>query len=526
MRALNVFLAIAVSFLLLLLTLEGGLRLIGLGPPERLVQFDPDLGWSKKPNCEVRRKTAEYDVTIRTNEHGLTDDPMPDLAKPEGVLRVLMLGDSFTQGFSVERRDLFVDLLEGWWGSEGRRVEVINAGTEGWDDAQSVAWLQREGAAFEPDLVVLFPYENDLYWNAQDAYLAAEGLRSKPRFDREGRPNHGPITEPPRRSWFADTAVGRLLLPRGPGDEEAAPHRFVPPGAERPIPKELGVLLAAEPDFMPAVRAATAGALRAFRQSCASLGARPLVVPIPSRALVDRGYAEYLTGLLGGDPAAWSPDRPVDLVLEAARAEGIETLDPRPFLRAHAGDDRPLYFHVDWHFTPHGNHVFTQFLHDEIDRLGLLGPDHVATREGTLAAELQKTEGLPGWIPLYGVLWAVLSALYLATYRDEPRWRPPLLVAGLLAVVFGLVLGLQALIRVVPPLVGRALGFAVVIGILGFVAYKLGRRIGTILELFRAFVARGHWYLMPLVVVLLTIGSLLVVAASSPLVAPFIYTLF
>jgi hypothetical protein len=45
-------------------------------------------------------------------------------------------------------------------------------------------------------------------------------------------------------------------------------------------------------------------------------------------------------------------------------------------------------------------------------------------------------------------------------------------------------------------------------------------------ELLKAFTLRGHWYLMPLVVILLTIGSLLVVAASSPLVAPFIYTLF
>jgi len=42
----------------------------------------------------------------------------------------------------------------------------------------------------------------------------------------------------------------------------------------------------------------------------------------------------------------------------------------------------------------------------------------------------------------------------------------------------------------------------------------------------RCFALRGHWYLMPLLVVLLTIGSLLVVAASSPLIAPFIYTLF
>ena len=65
-----------------------------------------------------------------------------------------------------------------------------------------------------------------------------------------------------------------------------------------------------------------------------------------------------------------------------------------------------------------------------------------------------------------------------------------------------------------------------VLGLLTFVLYKLGERLGTIAELVRAFTLRGHWYLLPLLSVLLTVGSLLVVAASSPLVAPFIYTLF
>jgi hypothetical protein len=77
-----------------------------------------------------------------------------------------------------------------------------------------------------------------------------------------------------------------------------------------------------------------------------------------------------------------------------------------------------------------------------------------------------------------------------------------------------------------PANLARPLLFLFVAGILTFVLYKVGRRVGTILELLKAFVLRGHWYLMPLIVVLLTIGSLLVVAASSPLVAPFIYTLF
>ena len=50
--------------------------------------------------------------------------------------------------------------------------------------------------------------------------------------------------------------------------------------------------------------------------------------------------------------------------------------------------------------------------------------------------------------------------------------------------------------------------------------------IRAVAELLKAFTLRGHWYLMPLVVILLSVGSLLVVAASSPLIAPFIYTLF
>ena len=67
---------------------------------------------------------------------------------------------------------------------------------------------------------------------------------------------------------------------------------------------------------------------------------------------------------------------------------------------------------------------------------------------------------------------------------------------------------------------------ALVSALLTFIVVKLGPRLGTAAELLAAFTRRGHWYLMPLVVVLVTIGSLLVVAASSPLVAPFIYTLF
>jgi hypothetical protein len=124
------------------------------------------------------------------------------------------------------------------------------------------------------------------------------------------------------------------------------------------------------------------------------------------------------------------------------------------------------------------------------------------------------------------VLWLALTIGYASSYRDEPVWRVAAQVGGLLAVVFAIVLGGGKLIGALPPGASPWVLAGFVLLVFGFVGWKLGRRVGTILELFRSFTLRGHWYLMPLVVVLMTIGSLLVVAASSPLIAPFIYTLF
>ena len=121
---------------------------------------------------------------------------------------------------------------------------------------------------------------------------------------------------------------------------------------------------------------------------------------------------------------------------------------------------------------------------------------------------------------------ALLGTLFARQYPDEKPARAYIMVAGLLGLVFGLVLGSGALLAVVPQDLRRVLSTLVVLILFGFIAYKLGDRLTIIAGLMAAFIRRGHWYLMPLLVVLLTVGSLLVVAASSPLVAPFIYTLF
>jgi hypothetical protein len=212
----------------------------------------------------------------------------------------------------------------------------------------------------------------------------------------------------------------------------------------------------------------------------------------------------------------------VDLFLELAAAEGLATVDPRQALIASLKKGEQPYFSIDWHLNPVGNRVLAGVLQDELARLDW------APRGAESAATLPAPGKSPLPTPalLYLLLVAVLGTIYCRLYPQEKPLRAYGLVGALLGLVFGLVLGSTALLGILPPDLGRVLSTVVVLALFGFIAWKLGDRVTIIAGLMGSFIRRGHWYLMPLLVILLTVGSLLVVAASSPLVAPFIYTLF
>lgn len=525
MKAVNVLLTIFISFALAFAVLEFGLRLVGFGTPESLNEFDPDLGWSKKKNASVTRKTGEFTVVFETNAQGLRDDHVT-VEKPAGVFRVMMLGDSFVQGYTVDRSDLFVDQIEGWWQSQERRVEVINAGTEAYSTDQEALWFRKYGQAYRPDVVVLFPYLNDIYWSGQDRY----NRYPKPRFAPDGTLETGKLADPGELPLAARLAIPKFLnaiRAQIRGGTPSGPSYFQPPDADFPIQKEFAPLLNQEPEFLADALARTKGALRALQSDCDAVGARLFVCPIPPETALYQDEREtFVKEHLGNLPdSAWSPMKPVNTFLAMASDLGIDTMDPRQSFQRRAENGERLYFKEEWHFNPAGNRALADFLHKEFDNRRIFPEAHQALSQGGIPAPV-RAGGTPTWLVVYAVLWLVLTLLYLGFYRDEPLWQPPLKVAALLALVFTVVIGGGKLVGLLPPRVSQLAVIGFVLLILGFVAYKLGRRIGTIAELLKAFTLRGHWYLMPLVLILLTIGSLLVVAASSPLVAPFIYTLF
>ena len=265
MRALNVLLAFVVSLVIGLGVLELGLHFIpGFAPPPVLNQPDPDTGWSKKPGASITRRVGTERIHFDINQHGLRDDEGVGPAKEPNTYRVLMLGDSFVLGYTVNRQDLFVDQLEGWWKSEDRRVDVVNAGTEGWSTDQEVAWFLKNGQTYKPDLVLLFPYENDIYWNGQASY--ATGV-AKPLFPLEGVYEARPLPEP-RKKGVLESSATLAFLKRTAGWLRGLMQT-------PPLNPEFGVLLNTPPAGYDEWCKRTEDALWNLREACKILGTAP-----------------------------------------------------------------------------------------------------------------------------------------------------------------------------------------------------------------------------------------------------------
>lgn len=513
MKAINVLLAVLVFVGLFLGLTEVGLRLIGFGPPAINTEFDAKLGWRGIPGSVIENESDEFHAHIALDDLGLRDDfigeDAPEASAAHAAHRVLFLGDSFVGGYTVDREHLFADLLEDAYEAEGRQVEVINAGLQGYSTDQQLVWLRENGARFAPDVVVLFPYENDIWWNGQPDYVG----EPKPQFDAEGALLSGELPPRPQRSWFADTAIGRL------------PRLFDSPptitSGDATVPVELASRFVEPPAEALEAERVTARLVADIARETEGLGAAFLVAPIPNKA--------HVRALAAGESPSNGPfdaARPHRVLSDAAVAAGAMTIDLVTPLVA-ASKDAPVYYDRDFHLNPRGNGAVAGALHAGFDlaaAVPALGEG--ATAAPPEAASVVVREGLPTWPLWYLGLVLALGTLYSRTYKDEPAAKAYLQVGALLAVIFTIAIGGGALLGMLPPTIGRVALAALVIGLLTFVVYKLGDRVGTIGELMKAFTLRGHWYLIPLLSVLLTVGSLLVVAASSPIVAPFIYTLF
>jgi hypothetical protein len=186
---LNTGLALA-SVGVVLAGLEGVARLAERGrgggkerdEASRYVEHDPRLGWRKKPGARVRYERREYSVEVAVNSLGLRDPERAYAAAP-GAYRILALGDSFVEGYTVALDQTATQVLERSLATPSCPVEVLNAGTAAYSTDQEYLFYLDEGVRYAPQVVLLFAYYNDVLWNTGVNYFGSPKPLLVPRGD-------------------------------------------------------------------------------------------------------------------------------------------------------------------------------------------------------------------------------------------------------------------------------------------------------------------------------------------------------
>ena len=169
--------------LLVLVGLSGGLALaevvLRFQPPRESRAFmtaDPVFHHRLRPNFDAPVQRLRF----TTNSLGLHDREYP-IPKPAGTYRILMLGDSFTEGGGLPNDGSVAKLVETELrrGACGPRVDVINAGHSSYSPILEYLLLRDVGLRLEPDLVVLnfdMTDVHDDFIRTRLATLDADGL--------------------------------------------------------------------------------------------------------------------------------------------------------------------------------------------------------------------------------------------------------------------------------------------------------------------------------------------------------------
>ena len=123
------------------------------------------------PNTTCRSRYPEWDRTFTVNNLGFRDEPMT-IEKPEGTFRILLVGDSFMEGESVNLDQTAAQTLEReLTETMGESIEVVNMGVMSYSPIIYQRVIEDKGLPLDPDLVIvavdMSDFQND-YSYAKD----------------------------------------------------------------------------------------------------------------------------------------------------------------------------------------------------------------------------------------------------------------------------------------------------------------------------------------------------------------------
>jgi lysophospholipase L1-like esterase len=214
---------------------QDGRRLeTALEQPSRLSPGDPahlgdlvrvsrnaDIVYELRPGLEV----SFLGRPVSTSVDGFRDRTY-SLEKPDGVVRIVGLGDSVMFGWGVGDGEDYLALLEARLEKEalGARFEVINTAVPGYNGVMELATLEEKGLRYAPDLVIVGFCGNDLglpnflqekndYFSVRHSFLAdfvRARLASAERLDAE---EGGLVSRPVKVRWRNPREEDLSLVP-------------------------------------------------------------------------------------------------------------------------------------------------------------------------------------------------------------------------------------------------------------------------------------------------------------------------
>ncbi len=394
-RILGTAVLALISVAVMLLLLEGVARLAqrvrGGGKEaaesDRYHQYDPLLGWRKVPGAQAVYKRREYEVEVKINSLGLRDPERTRQPGP-GAYRILALGDSYLEGYTVSLPQTTTQILEKSLRRGGCAAEVLNGGTAGYSTDQELLSYQWQGAGYQPQVVALFFYYNDVLFNDRQEYFG----KFKPAFELqpEGLCLHRyPVRErlpapPTEETEAAETTSGSALLEwirdRMWYGAPRAYNSFARLGLWEPMPPvsprmELFVYSRRQVGEIEGAWQKTEALLGLLHREVEARGSRFLVVYIPSKMEVQERSWELTRTLYRLDEQQWDREAVVRRLTEIGGSRGFPVLDLTSALRqADRGVLGTTYFTYDGHWTALGHTVAARETEAFLARLGWLPP--------------------------------------------------------------------------------------------------------------------------------------------------------
>lgn len=136
------------------------------------------------------------------NADGLNERYEYPIIPPDGVYRIVTVGDSFTEGLFVDTKDNYSEQLEDMLNTSlpcqtYSKFEVINLGVSGYDMQYSLERFRKKGVVYHPDLVIYLTGEDD--YSFSNELLRGKMIAN----DQVLKPTMGDTLEAQIASWTA-----------------------------------------------------------------------------------------------------------------------------------------------------------------------------------------------------------------------------------------------------------------------------------------------------------------------------------